>query len=210
MRFGLHGKILCEIRLVLTNNLQSFFDGTHLSNGVEQKKRVAKGDKVSPLLISVFIADMKYFFTRHRLDVIFYADDMTIGTISRHALQKALKDIAEYCNKNGLTVNIIKAKIMKFRSFGRLAKLNHFYYLSKETEIINKFCYLGVALFTQLSAKPHLDILYKEPLATIASINTKLDRQKNNFESATRLESITYPAGTYGLEIYANNIDVDT
>ena len=56
-----------------------------------------------------------------------------------------------------------------------------------------------------------MENLYKKALATMASINTKLDLQKINFESATwLLESITYPAGTYGFEIYSHNNDVET
>ena len=136
---------------------------------------------------------------------------MTIGTTSPVALHKAMNDLAEYCNKTGLKVNIVKTKIMKFRSGGRHANLDHFHYLGKEIEIVIKFRYLGVAPSTQLSAKSQLENLYKKALATITSINTKLDLQKNNFESATRLgESNTYPEGTYGRETYANNINVDT
>ena len=56
-----------------------------------------------------------------------------------------------------------------------------------------------------------MENMYKKALFTKASINAKLNIQKINFYSVTRLvESITYPAGTYGFEVYANNIDVDT
>ena len=90
------------------------FDGTHLSNGGEQKTGVAQGDKLSPLLFSLFIADMKYYLQEIDCDVIFYADDMTIDTTSPDALQKALNDLAQHSNNNGLKVNIVRTKIMKF------------------------------------------------------------------------------------------------
>ena len=89
---------------------------------------------------------MKYFLQDIDRDVIFYADDMTIGTTRPDALQKALNDLAKYFKNNALTVNIVKTKIMKFRSGGRLAKHDHFHYLGKQIDIVNKFYYLEVAL----------------------------------------------------------------
>ena len=82
-------RYICAIRSVLANNLHSVLDGTHLFNGVEQKIGVAQGDKLSPLLFSLFIADMKYFLQDIDCDVIFYADDRTLGTTSPDALQNA-------------------------------------------------------------------------------------------------------------------------
>ena len=150
MRFGLHGKILCAIRSVLKNNLQSLLNRTYLSNGVEgpmalKKMRVAQGDKLSLLLFSLFTADIKYFLQDIDCNVIFYGDDRTIESTSPDALQKAMNDLAEHCNNNGLTVNIVNTKLMKIRRGGRLAKHDHFHYLGKEFEIVNKFCYLGAA-----------------------------------------------------------------
>ena len=64
---------------------------------------------------------------------------MTTGTTGPDALQKAMNDLAEYCNNNGLTVNIVRTKIIKFRSGGRLAKHDHFHNKGKEIEIVNNF-----------------------------------------------------------------------
>ena len=137
-----------------TNNLQSILDGTHLSNSVEQKKVAAQADRLSPLLFSLFIADMKYFLQEIDCDVNFYADHMTIGT-SPNTLQKALNDLSEYCNniRTALAVNIAKIKIIKFRRGVRLAEQDHFHCLGKEIDIVNKFCYLVVAVSTKLSTK---------------------------------------------------------
>ena len=181
MRLVLHGKILSAITSVLTNKLKSVLNGTHLSNGVEQKMGVAQGNKLSPLLLSLFFAVMKYLLQDIDCDITFYADDMTIGTTSPDALQKSLSDLAEHCNNNGLTFHIVKTKIIKSRGGGRLAKHDHFHYLEEEIEIVNKFCYLAVVLSTQLSARPHQENPYKRALTTIASIKLKLYLQKINF-----------------------------
>ena len=58
-------------------NFQQILDGGFLSNEIEQKSGVAQGDKLSPLLFSLFIADLYFELKCKALDVIFYADDST-------------------------------------------------------------------------------------------------------------------------------------
>ena len=57
---------------VLGCNFQQILDGEFLSNEIEQKAGVAQGDKLSPLLFSLFIADLYFELKSEALDVIFF------------------------------------------------------------------------------------------------------------------------------------------
>ena len=81
---GMDGTIIYRTQSVLKCNFQQILDEVFLSNEIEQKSGVAQGDKFSPLLFSLFIADLFFELKCKGLDVIFYADDLLLGS---------------YCNK---------------------------------------------------------------------------------------------------------------
>ena len=96
---------------------------------------------------------------------------------------------------------------MKFRRGGRLAVYDKFYISKKEVEFANTFCYLGVFFSSKLSPSHHLRHLMNKAYQSVASINQKLNLQKVNFTSAQQLfNSIVFPASTYGLETYIDEL----
>ena len=119
IKLGLHGNILHTIQSVLKCNFQQILDGEFLSNEIEQKTGVAQGDKLSPLLFSLFVADLYFELKCKGLDVIFYADDLVLGSHSQGQLQKSLNNLNTYCSRNYLKIILNKTKCMKFRRGGR-------------------------------------------------------------------------------------------
>ena len=95
---GLHWNMLHTIQSVL--NFQRILQGEFLSNEIEQKSGVAQGDKLSPLLFSLFIADLYFELKCKALDVIFYADDLVLGSHSHCQLQQTLNNLNTYCSRN--------------------------------------------------------------------------------------------------------------
>ena len=84
IKVGMQRTIILRTQSVLKCNFQQILDEDFLSNEIEQKTGVAQGDKFSPLLFSLFIADLYFELKCKGLDVIFYADDLLHGS---------------YCNK---------------------------------------------------------------------------------------------------------------
>ena len=103
-----------------------------------------QGENLSPLLFALFLNDLHTFFTKQKWDyidklysdcnnnvsrmlnlfVLLYADDTVIMAENECGMQRNLNLLNEYCNCNGLRVNIRKAKIMVFsRSKTRLRTL---------------------------------------------------------------------------------------
>ena len=71
IRYGLQGKTLQMVRVICETNFQYIVDGGHRSREIPQSRGVAQGDKLSPMLFSLYIADMHYYLQDHNVNVIF-------------------------------------------------------------------------------------------------------------------------------------------
>ena len=130
-----------------------------------------------------------------------------LGSHSQCQLQQSLNNLNTYCSRNFLKINVNKTKCIKFRRGGRLAIDKKFYISKREVEFTNTFCYLGVIFSSTLSPSHHLKHLMNKAYQSVASINQKLNLQKVNFNSAQQLfNSIVFPASTYRLETYVNEL----
>ena len=110
-----------------------------MSVEVEQKSEVAQGDKLTPPLFSLFIADLSFELKCKALDVIFNADDLVLGSNSQCQLQQSLNNLNTYCSRIYLKTNVNKTKCIKFRTGGRLAVDEKFYISKREVEFTNTF-----------------------------------------------------------------------
>ena len=88
--------------------------------------------------------------------IIFYADDLAIGTQGLSSLQKNLNTLHKYCKINRLFVNVKKTKIMRFCKGGGLRKKPIIYYGKEPIEFVNEFVYLGIKFQTNLKPTKHL------------------------------------------------------
>ena len=116
---GLHRNMLHTIQSVLRCNFQQILDGEFLSVEIEQKSGVAQGDKLKPLLFSLFIADLYFELKCKALDVKFNADDLVLGSNSQCQLQQSLNNLNTYSSRNYLKTNVNKTKCIKFRTGSR-------------------------------------------------------------------------------------------
>ena len=129
-----------------------------------------------------------------------------LGSHSQCQLQQSLSNL-NYCGRNYLKINVNKTKCIKFRRGGRLAVDEKFYLSKREYEFTNTFCYPGVIFSSTLSPSHHLKPLMNKAYQSVASLNQKLNLHKVNFMSAQQLlHSIVFPASTYGLETYVDEL----
>ena len=192
---------------MLKRNFQQILDGEFLSNEIEQKSGVAQGDKLSSLIFSIFIADLNFELKCKALDVIFYADDLELGSHRQCQLQKNLNNLNTYCSRNYLKINVNKTQCIKTRRGGRLAVDEKFYISKREVEITNTLYHLGVIFSSRLSPSHHLKHLMNKAYQSVASKNQKLNLQKVSFNSAQQLfNSVVFPAPTYGIETYVDEL----
>ena len=91
---------------------------------------VPQGDPVSPLLYSLFTADLpdKLNFSgvkindEHDIKYLIYADDMVLLSNKPEQLQMALNQLNRYTQANNVTVNTTKTKCMTFYRGRNIAK----------------------------------------------------------------------------------------
>ena len=85
------------------------------------------------------VSRMLYLF------VLLYADDTVIMAENECGMQKTLNLLNEYCNCNGLRVNIRKTKIMVFaRSKTRLRNLPTFKFGNLDLDLVDDYVYLDI------------------------------------------------------------------
>nr|XP_046478619.1 uncharacterized protein LOC124217258 [Neodiprion pinetum] len=134
----------------------------HLSDPIDITEGVLQGDILSPLLFILLIADIIKFFENRDVEglnlnnlrqilMLLYADDIAALSHSASSLKAALKVLEEYCDTNGLEVNISKTKIMACRTSGRIKKKDKgFQFKGKSIEVVKTYTYLGVAFSSNL------------------------------------------------------------
>ena len=136
---------------VLANNKTS--DRLTITQGVPQ------GSIVGPLLYIIYANDITKIIKHSQIAL--YADDTVLYSKckspakARSNMQKDLKGLESWCNRNGIFINASKTKCMIFGSKVALAKVT-----SPDTNLtvggqqitrVHSYCYLGITLDEQLN-----------------------------------------------------------
>ena len=205
-KIGISGNFIRVLHSLLKFNTLRVNTEGYLTSDVIQRVGLAQGDKLSPLLFIIFIADLSDLLTQHGCKCIFYADDLVITSHNRFNVQVALCQLNEYCQENGLSVNISKTKAVKFRRGGALKSTDFLRYRGKMVEFVNSFEYLGVVFTSFMKPTAHIQKNKKNGIKQTNILAAKLDIQKIHFCSAERLfHSVVLPSATYGFQTL--NID---
>uniref|UniRef100_A0A6P7GKA0 Uncharacterized protein LOC114339220 n=1 Tax=Diabrotica virgifera virgifera TaxID=50390 RepID=A0A6P7GKA0_DIAVI len=166
-----------------TNSYTRPFD---ISTGVLQ------GEPLRALLFSLLIADIEQFFisqgsqgisidSQNQIIMLLYADDLVILCDSEVELGKNLSYLEKYSDKNQLTVNVGKTKILPFARSGQIGNRGvKFLYKNEEIEVVNKFVYLGVTLTTTSLFKAMADTTVERAKHAIGNVIGLMAKTKMN------------------------------
>uniref|UniRef100_A0A6P7GXR3 Uncharacterized protein LOC114347774 n=1 Tax=Diabrotica virgifera virgifera TaxID=50390 RepID=A0A6P7GXR3_DIAVI len=135
--------VTSRILQIVKNLYQTAYFKVNASNGFSRSfdvtASVLQGETLSPLLFSLFIADIETFFygngargvsidSKNEILLLLYADDLVILADSEADVGRKLKLLESYTKSNDLTDNTTKTKILKFSKGGHTTNNINFFY----------------------------------------------------------------------------------
>lgn len=213
---GMSGKIIRILKYLYEHSSTVIRSEHGVSESIEMTLGLAQGCVLSPILFSLFIADIENLLlnsnlpgvtisVNFQLQILLFADDMVLLATDEISLQKKINVLYDYFEKLDLKVNLGKTKVMVFRKGGRLKQDIEFYYGSELIEIVNDYVYLGV-IFSQKGVFQKAANNFKQKgIVALGSVWKTLFLGKvNNWESKVRLfESISMSCTLYGSHIWS-------
>ncbi|XP_049845232.1 uncharacterized protein LOC126297956 [Schistocerca gregaria] len=91
--------LLPIIRDLPTNNRVEIHDGTNKSSLIQQTVRELQGDPLSPLLFILVMADNIETIKPDNVNLLMYADDMALTSVSQDDLQKTFNQLVYWAQE---------------------------------------------------------------------------------------------------------------
>ena len=165
-----------------------------------------QGDPISPLLLNVATADLEKKMEKHKeVQLLMYADDMTIGGKNIKDLQEAFNDLVRWTRENKFNINKNKTELMTFRKGGKPCKDEEIKLNGENLKIVKQYKYLGLTLQTTgITFTSHIT---EKCTSAIKTMYTMQHLQRYSLETAMKIfRSKIIPILTYGIEIIWENI----
>ena len=134
---GITGKFYSLLRSMYTSDKSCIKQDNILTETFPCHTGVKQGCMLSPTLFNLFLSDLPQALTEHSthlveinsspINCLIYADDLIIFSKSAEGLQQLLNKLEEYSNKQSISVNIEKTKIMIFNNQGKRMNKYHFH-----------------------------------------------------------------------------------
>lgn len=211
---GVSAKIIRIMRNIYKTAKMQVRVGGALSEEIEITEGVLQGEIGSPQLFILFLADIEDFFRekgftgvqlngRDDVIILMYADDLIILANSPIDLYKKLLALEEYCDKNFLTVNSKKTKIVHFRNGGKKCS-KEFLFNNESIEIVDMYPYLGVNISSSaLGRKAAEEALKKANIASGSVITTLALGKNDSWQSILKLfDSIISANLLYAVQVW--------
>jgi hypothetical protein len=125
----------------------------HFTTEFPIEKSVLQGESLSPKLFTLFLDDIvehlklsggaSVFIGKHNVDLLLFADDISLLALSARDLQIKIDSIKQYFELNNLKVNLTKTKVVVFRRYKKLENYR-FTWGTDCIEIVDMYTYLGI------------------------------------------------------------------
>ena len=139
-----------------------------------------------------------------KVSILLYADDMVLLAPTENDLQYMLNAMADWAMKWRLKVNVLKSKIVHFRSKRKIGSDYAFKYAADIIERVSSYKYLGIFLDEHLDFSKCSEILAESASRALGGIISKFNMLKDcGYKTYTKLfDSGVLPILNYGAEIW--------
>jgi len=136
VELGISGPFYNVLKNMYDTNYVSVLTGQILTDDIVPEVGVRQGDNLSPNLFRIYINDLPNIFDSNddqvtlgdaHVSCLLYADDLVLFSTTENGLQNCLNKLSAYCDKNCLTVNLKKTKILVFCKNGKRDKTKFFF-----------------------------------------------------------------------------------
>lgn len=214
-KLGLSGNII--------RTIQALYDHARarikVKNKYTREARITtgllEGDPLSALAFILYISDLEEFLRNKgfrgvsinaKTDILLlmYADDLVLVADSGVQMRQILDALEEYCDGNGLTVNVQKTSVVVFKN-GRISAHDKFSYKGETVETQSTFSYLGVMFSSSgLWLQAACQAKRKANIANSSIINTLVKSKSQCWTTKKHLyDTIAKSTLLYASEVWA-------
>ena len=145
LSYNINGKFYNCLVMLYDGDQSCVKLGNNITESFMSNQGVKQGCTLSPLLFNIFLSDLQErievpenkpteISLNNFLGCLIWADDLLLLSQTEVGLNNMLKELKNYSEENGLTVNIKKTKVMIFNKTGRHIRRN---FLSRGSKIRN-------------------------------------------------------------------------
>lgn len=224
---GINGRIFTLVRNMYENAKSCVVINGCMSEYFACDIGVRQGENLSPLLFSIYLADLENFLCDKyeglssvnilasdlsvdndiaiylKLFILLYADDTVLMAESPASLQLALNAMADYCNQWGLCVNTAKSKVM-ICSRGKVRNIPNFVLAGTHLEVVFDYMYLGVKFNYNGKFTKAKTYVYERASRSMFALLKKASKLVLPIDIQLHLfDSVVAPVLLYGSEVWA-------
>lgn len=205
-QYGIRGVAGDWLKSYLTGRVQYVKMGQHASQSLGIVCGVPQGSVLGPKLFNVYINDI--FSVSQSLKLILFADDTNIFYSSNNyhelldTVNKELNTIKKWLDRNKLSLNIDKTKVMMFGNPTTHTDLAIFIE-GRQIENVCENKFLGVIIDSKLTWKSHISHI-KTKISKSLSVINKVKQCLDMNALRTLYCTLVLPYFTYCVEIWGN------